>query len=182
MCICWYIRIYVNNQVATFEDALKDAAAEIDELREKVSVNEREKRVATLDASKTLLSGLHAEAQVTEERAHSRECVRAAVGKGGRKRERGLDARWSELENLSLCLSPSSSFPTYSSSSSFSSSSSSSSSFDRSIDGLCPGGEQAAQEEALEDLAKESGASASETKAASKKATSASGSWVPWRK
>ena len=55
------------SQVATFEDALKDAAAEIDELREKVSVNEREKRVATLDASasKTLLSGLHAEAQVS---------------------------------------------------------------------------------------------------------------------
>jgi hypothetical protein len=86
-----YIRIYVYNQVATFEDALKDAAAEIDELREKVSVNEREKRVATLDASasKTLLSGLHAEAQVRE-RARTRESAREwHKGKGGeRKKEK----------------------------------------------------------------------------------------------
>jgi hypothetical protein len=93
-----HIRIYVTNQVATFEDALKDAAAEIDELREKVSVNEREKRVATLDASasKTLLSGLHAEAQVCESahpRACARECPRAASGKGGRKRESVKDRK-----------------------------------------------------------------------------------------
>ena len=96
--ICMHIRIYVTNQVATFEDALKDAAAEIDELREKVSVNEREKRVATLDASasKTLLSGLHAEAQVCESahpRACARECPRAASGKGGRKRESVKDRK-----------------------------------------------------------------------------------------
>ena len=66
--------VYIQRQVATFEDALRDAAAEIDELRERVSVNEREKRVATLDAStsKSVLSGLHAEAQVRRERARAR--------------------------------------------------------------------------------------------------------------
>ena len=65
--------VYIQRQVATFEDALRDAAAEIDELRERVSVNEREKRVATLDAStsKSVLSGLHAEAQVRRERARA---------------------------------------------------------------------------------------------------------------
>ena len=44
-------------------------------------------------------------------------------------------------------------------------------------------GEQAAHEEALEDLAKEAGASARETKAAKKApSSSSSSSWVPWRK
>jgi hypothetical protein len=35
-------------QVATFEDALRDASAEIDELRAKVSVLQREKGAAAL--------------------------------------------------------------------------------------------------------------------------------------